>query len=477
MTQYEVAFTSEANRTATEHLLGHFNSGVCQEDLCFALWCPSTGDKKVTALIDHVILPARGDRNLHSNASFNPEYLMRAVEEARRHEAGLAFMHSHPGKGWQDLSGPDTKAERDVIAYPAQATGYPLLGMTVGGDGHWSARFWEKKTTVIRRPWWRFWERDAEETTMNKEWCPKVRVVNPESYRIHFNDSIARPPERREILKRTYDSWGAETQNTISRLHVGIVGLGSVGCIVAESMARIGVSNVTLIDADKVKQHNLDRFLYGTERTIGKLKVLLAKERMQQHATTDKIQIRAIPLPIQDGKAYKAVLDCDIIFSCVDRPIPRDVLNFIANAHLIPVIDGGIAIESDTQKSLSSAHWRSHIITPYHQCLRCNGQYNSGMVSVERDGSLDDPSYISNLPADARTGNQNVFPFSLATASMMVNMMLRHLIAAEWWPPVKQQDYQFVLGETRIINEQCAPQCEFTKRRAIGDKGTPHYVE
>lgn len=96
---------------------------------------------------------------------------------------------------------------------------------------------------------------------------------------------------------------------------------------------------------------------------------------------------------------------------------------------------------------------------------------------MERDGSLDDTSYISNLLTDARAGNQNVFPFSLATAGMMVNMMLRYLIAAEWWPDVKQQDYQFIIGETRIIDEQCYPQCEFTKRRAVGDWGTPHYIE
>ena len=147
----EVAFTSEANATATAHLLQHFLRGERQEDLCFALWRPSTGGNRSTALIDRIILPEPGDRALHGNASFNPSYLMRALEEARRSESGLAFMHSHPGKGWQDLSFEDTRAERDVVAYPAGATGLPLVGMTIGADGYWSARFWRKEIIHTRR--------------------------------------------------------------------------------------------------------------------------------------------------------------------------------------------------------------------------------------------------------------------------------------------------------------------------------------
>ena len=175
--------------------------------------------------------------------------------------------------------------------------------------------------------------------------------------------------------------------------------------------------------------------------------------------------------------AYKGILDCDLIFSCVDRPVPRDILNHIAWAHLIPVVDGGIAIEVNKHKdSLSSAHWRAHIITPYHQCLRCNGQYNTSLVSMELDGSLDNPTYINNLPSSRFIENQNVFPFSLSSASLIVNLMLRYLLAENWWPFIQQQDYQFIQGKTYLLCDKCNENCIFPTRFAQGDLVEPPYL-
>ena len=458
---YDVVLTHEADQAATKHLLKHYGQGKLQEDLCFALWRSSTGLNRRAAVVYEVILPKEGERNLAGNASFTHEYAGRAIVEARRQNAGLAFMHSHPKSGWQDLSYLDELAERIVLAPPARATGRPLVGMTVGLDGYWSARFWERSNG---KPHCR--------------WCEKVRIVRPKSYKLQFNDRIVQPNPRREVLRRTYDSWGASPQNDISRMRVGIVGLGSVGCIVAEAMARIGVRRVTLFDPDRVEEHNLDRLLYGSAKDVGKLKVDLAKTKMELSATAEGAAITAIPKSIKDQNAFKELLDCDIVLSCVDRPVPRDILNYVANAHLIPVIDCGVAIRRNRKwDTLESAHWRAHIITPYHQCMRCNRQYNTGMVSAELDGSLDSPSYISTLPNENIPGSQNVFPFSLGVAALAVNLMMRYLIGQEWWPPVQQQDYQFQTGKITITNEECLAHCVFRARRAMGDAVYPSYIQ
>ena len=457
---FTVVITHDAHSVATRHLLQHFNRGALQEDLCFGLWRPSTGNTRTTALIDHIVLPQDGDRELHGNVSYNPQYLTRTLDMALAGGFGVAFMHSHPSPGWQAMSDPDVVAERDRLAYPAGATGLPLVGLTAATDEHWSARFWC---------------RDGKD--MIRYWCHNVRIVGPHGYTVRYNDDATPPPPRRNNLRRTFDTWGADAQATISRLHIGIVGLGSVGAIVAESLARIGISKLTLIDPDTIEDHNLDRLLYATQDDVGALKVQVAQQAIVHHATAEDTHIIALPLSVHQTAAYRAALDCDILFSCVDRPVARDILNYVATAHLIPVVDGGVAVETKLDDDrILSAHWRAHIITPYHRCMRCNGQYNSSMVVMELDGSLEDPAYVANLPIADRDRNQNVFPFSLGAASLEVNLMLRYLLAEDWWPIVKQQDYQFVAGTSRVMNEGCKPHCSFRARRAQGDIQRPPYL-
>ena len=73
-------------------------------------------------------------------------------------------------------------------------------------------------------------------------------------------------------------------------------------------MARIGIGMVTLIDPDKVEEHNLDRLLYGTVKDIGKLKVDVAARAMKRNATAKRIDIITLPISIHDMAAYRAAL-------------------------------------------------------------------------------------------------------------------------------------------------------------------------
>ena len=93
---YDVAMTSDVDRIARSHLLQHYERGIGQEDLCFALWRPSTGRHRATAIVQEIVLPEREDRLLHRNASFQPAYLARALLLAQSKGAGLAVLTQSP---------------------------------------------------------------------------------------------------------------------------------------------------------------------------------------------------------------------------------------------------------------------------------------------------------------------------------------------------------------------------------------------
>ena len=98
---------------------------------------------------------------------------------------------------------------------------------------------------------------------------------------------------------------------------------------------------------------------------------------------------------------------------------------------------------------------------------------------MELDGSLDDPAYTQGLDDDLSVRNENVFPFSLSLASMLVNLFLRYIISETWWPkPVAtQQEQQFVLNTVASIGgEDCEEHCAFRAMRATGDAAEPPYL-
>jgi hypothetical protein len=293
-------------------------------------------------------------------------------------QGGIAFQHSHLGPGWQGMSGDDIRTEQAMAAQAKAATGLPLVGMTVGTDGAWSARFWEK----------------TGPSSYERVWCESTRVIGEEGIGVTFDDKLIPPPKFRKELRRTISVWGMKKQQKLTRLKIGVVGAGSVGSVVAESLARLGIQKITLIDFDIVERHNMDRLLHAGKQDYLKkrLKVEVLAKGLKKGATAKHFAATPVPYSVTEDKGFREALDCDVLFSCVDRPWGRYVLNLIAYAHLIPVIDGGIAVHTKEDGTVLGADWQAHSAAPMRRCLECLGQYDSGYIELERRGHLADAS-------------------------------------------------------------------------------------
>ena len=58
----------------------------------------------------------------------------------------------------------------------------------------------------------------------------------------------------------------------ISNLHILVIGLGGVGGYALESIARLDVKKITIVDADKIDVSNINRQIIATTKTIGQYK-------------------------------------------------------------------------------------------------------------------------------------------------------------------------------------------------------------
>ena len=83
-----------------------------------------------------------------------------------------------------------------------------------------------------------------------------------------------------EWLGRMLALESVETVEKIRRSHVLCVGLGGVGGLAAELVARLGVGAMTIVDGDAVELTNLNRQIPALTSTLGRPKAIVMADRL-----------------------------------------------------------------------------------------------------------------------------------------------------------------------------------------------------
>jgi molybdopterin/thiamine biosynthesis adenylyltransferase len=292
-----------------------------------------------------------------------------------------------------------------------------------------------------------------------------------EGLRITYNPQLLPAPTLDRRALRTVSAWGEHVQADLCRQRIGVIGAGSVGVPVAESLVRTGVGSIAIIEFDTVRLHNLDRLGHATLLDVlrRRPKASMLAEALRRYGVNPHLGVQVHECSVVEDEGYRTALDCDVLFSCVDRPWPRQLLDHIAYAHLIPVIDGGIAVHAKPR--LKGADWRAHVAMPGRPCMECIGQYSPADVALERAGDLDDPRYIDSLPEDhPHRARENVYAFSTACASLEVLQWLSISIAPQAIADVGSWHFHFVTGTMdRYSGDTCKATCLQTGVSAMGD--------
>jgi len=127
--------------------------------------------------------------------------------------------------------------------------------------------------------------------------------------------------EKQIILKKV----GISGQKKIKKSKVLIVGMGGLGCPLLTYLAAAGVSNIGIVDHDKVEISNLNRQIIFNTNDLGKHKVNQAKNKINK--IYKKIKIKTFNQKISSTNAKIILKNYDIICDGTDNFDTRYLIN------------------------------------------------------------------------------------------------------------------------------------------------------
>jgi molybdopterin/thiamine biosynthesis adenylyltransferase len=266
---------------------------------------------------------------------------------------------------------------------------------------------------------------------------------------------------------------GVLGQERLRRARVGVVGLGGTGSVTAAQLLHLGVGALVLMDGDLVETSNVSRILGSRREDVGVLaKVDVAARYAAALGMPSTIERRRCMLKSEADLAL--LRGCDVVMSCVDRHLPRALLNRLAYDAAIPVIDMGSAFRVREGQLLAGAG-RVVVVGPSRPCLSCWGHIDPDEVRIEslpeRDREqLEREGYVQG----ARVPEPSIIPFNVQVAGAAVAQLLAIVAGFSASEAPDRLAFDFVSGTVRRNTLTGSQSCGICGRGpAEGEIGAP----
>jgi ThiF family len=294
--------------------------------------------------------------------ALTPKFIHRLITRARDERLVYLAVHNH---------GSDQDVGFSFIDFDSHERGYPALlqiarGMPVGalvfGRRSIQADIWLPDGTRL----------DLDHAV----------VVGNTIQRL-----LPSPKRERADSEGSYDRqirmFGKVGQGELAHCRVGIIGLGGIGSIVAEYLARLGVGQFCLVDDDRVEESNLSRIVgaSASDALHGVTKVTVAQRLILQ--SNDRANIHLVTDDVAKDSVAKGLISCDYLFLAADSMRARLVFNALVHQYLIPGVQLGSKIRSDSAGTLVEVMSANRPVRPGHGCLWCNQLIDPNQLAKE----------------------------------------------------------------------------------------------
>ena len=271
-------------------------------------------------------------------------------------------------------------------------------------------------------------------------------------------------------------TFGSGTLALLRTMRVGVVGCSGTGSVVVELLARNGIGELVLVDDDVVEEKNLNRIVNASHEDAShrRAKVVALKcavERMGTGCQVDCQRART-----DSAEALTALVDCDVVFGCVDTALGRYHLECLTSAHLLPYFDVGVYLEADGRGGIQAADAVSHYVQPEGASLLARGAYNMEQVAAENTRRHDPAHYRRQRAAGylAAVGEDQpaVISVNMQAACMAFNDFLARIHAYRFDPnrDFATQRFRLVHGSYENSPDGVAPHPLLARYVGTGDR-------
>ncbi len=115
---------------------------------------------------------------------------------------------------------------------------------------------------------------------------------------------------------------GNEAMQKLASIKIVICGAGAIGSNLAVNLVRMGVTKLTLIDKDRVEQHNIGTQVYGVD-DIGGLKSDILRNLIYREVGEE---IVSVPQELTEKNALKLLRGHDLVVDAFDNSVSRKVI-------------------------------------------------------------------------------------------------------------------------------------------------------
>ncbi|MHC9543423.1 MAG: ThiF family adenylyltransferase [Vulcanimicrobiota bacterium] len=183
-------------------------------------------------------------------------------------------------------------------------------------------------------------------------------------------------PSRYQRNRKTIS---VEQQLSLFESVVAVVGCGGLGGYVLEECARLGVGHIVAIDPDCFTEHNLNRQILSTFKTLGQPKVEAARRRIAE--INPAVSVSAVKEALTEENGAALLEGADVVIDGLDSISARRILARTCSSLSIPLVHGAIG------------GWYGHVLVQFPGERTIEELYGSTKSDTGAESWLGNPAF------------------------------------------------------------------------------------